>query len=50
VIDREAPVLLNITEGGRRRQQLVAARSSLELDGKEVTFDETPERVAALFG
>jgi cysteate synthase len=53
-IEKEAPVLLNITGGGRRRQQLenelVAARPVLELDEKEVLLDETLERIAGLFG
>lgn len=53
-IEKEAPVLLNITGGGRRRQQLdnelVAARPVLQLDEKEVLLDETLERIAGLFG
>jgi len=52
-IEKDALVLLNITGGGRRRQQLdtkpIAARPTLELDEKEVLLDDTPYRVAALF-
>ncbi len=53
-IERDAPVLLNITGGGRRRQRLdkhlIPARPTLELDEEEVFFDETPEKIASLFG
>ncbi len=53
-IERDAPVLLNITGGGRHRQQLdrdlIEARPALELDEKEILLDETPERIAGLFG
>ena len=53
-IEKEALVLLNVTGGGRHRQQLdkelVAAQPALELDEKEITLDETPERIAGLFG
>lgn len=52
-IEKDALVLLNITGGGRRRQQLdtepVAARPTVELDAKEALLDDTPHRVAALF-
>ncbi len=53
-IERDAPVLLNITGGGRHRQRLdkdlIPARPTLELDEEEVFFDETPEKIASLFG
>jgi len=53
-IEKEALVLLNVTGGGRHRQQLdkelISARPALELDEKEITLDETPERIAGLFG
>ena len=52
-IEREAMVLLNITGGGRHRQQLdrelIAAQPVLELDEKEILLDETLQRVAGLF-
>ncbi len=52
-IEREALVLLNITGGGRHRQQmekkLIAARPTLELDEKEILLDETLERLVDLF-
>ena len=52
-IEREALVLLNITGGGRYRQQLdkklIAARPALELDEKEILLDETLERIVGLF-
>ena len=52
-IEKDALVLLNITGGGRRRQQAdtkpISARPTLELDEKEVLLDDTPDRVAALF-
>jgi cysteate synthase len=52
-IEREALVLLNITGGGRHRQQmekkLIAARPALELDEKEILLDETLERLVDLF-
>jgi cysteate synthase len=52
-IEREALVLLNITGGGRHRQQmekkLIAARPALELDEKEILLDETLERLVGLF-
>jgi cysteate synthase len=52
-IEKEASVLLNITGGGRHRQQrdkeLIAARPSLELDEEEILLDETPERIVGLF-
>lgn len=52
-IDRDALVLLNITGGGRRRQQrdaeLVAVRPTLELDAKEALLEGTPRRIAAMF-
>ena len=51
-IEKEALVLLNITGGGRHRQQLnkklVAARPVLELDEKEILLDESLERIAGL--
>jgi cysteate synthase len=52
-IEREALVLLNITGGGRHRQQLdkklIAARPTLELNEKEILLDETLERIVGLF-
>ena len=52
-IEREALVLLNITGGGRHRQQmekkLIAARPTLELDEKEILLDETLESLVGLF-
>ena len=52
-VERDALVLLNITGGGRNRQQqdekLVAARPVLELNEREVTLDEAPERIIELF-
>ena len=52
-IEREALVLLNVTGGGRHRQQqdksLIAARPTLELDEKEIFLDETLERIVDLF-
>src|SRR5919202_5388026 len=52
-IEREALVLLNVTGGGRYRQQLdrklIAARPALELNEKEVLLDETLERIVNLF-
>ena len=52
-IDKDALVLLNITGGGRRRQQLdtepISVQPTLELDAKEVLLDDTPHRVAAMF-
>jgi cysteate synthase len=52
-IEREALVLLNITGGGRYRQQLdkklIAARPALELNEKEILLDETLERIVGLF-
>ena len=52
-IERESLVLLNITGGGRHRQQLdkklVAARPALELNEKEILLDETLERIVSLF-
>ena len=52
-LEREALVLLNITGGGRCRQQLnkrlVAVQPVLELDEKEILLDETLERITGLF-
>jgi len=52
-IEKEAPVLLNITGGGRSRQQrdkkLIAARPVLELDEKEIRLEGTLERIVGLF-
>ncbi len=52
-IEREALILLNITGGGRCRQQLdkklVAARPALKLNEKEILLDETLERIVDLF-
>ena len=52
-IEREALVLLNVTGGGRHRQQqdksLIAARPTLELDEKEIFLDETLERIVGVF-
>jgi cysteate synthase len=52
-IEKEAPVLLNITGGGRYRQQrdkkLIAARPVLELDEKEIRLEGTLERIVGLF-
>ena len=53
-IDKEALVLLNVTGGGRYRQQLdkelISARPALEIDEKEIALDKTSERIAGLFG
>jgi cysteate synthase len=52
-IERDALVLLNITGGGRHRQQLdkrlIAARPALEFSEKEMLLGETLERVVDLF-
>ena len=52
-IQRDALVLLNITGGGRRRQQLdkrlIAARPALEFSEKEILLDETLEMIVDLF-
>ena len=52
-IQRDAPVLLNITGGGRERQrldkELFPVRPALEFDEKEILLDETPDRIADLF-
>lgn len=52
-IERDALVLLNITGGGRHRQQLdkklIAARPTLKLNEKEILLDETLERIVGLF-
>jgi cysteate synthase len=52
-IEREALVLLNITGGGRHRQQLdrnlIAAQPALELNDKEILLDESLERIIGLF-
>ena len=52
-VKRDALVLLNITGGGRDRQQLgkklVAPRPALQLDEKEILIDETLEKVVGLF-
>jgi cysteate synthase len=52
-IESDAPVLLNITGGGRERQRLdrdlIPARPALEFDEKDSLLDETPERMAGLF-
>ncbi len=52
-IEKDALVLLNITGGGRHRQQLnkklVAARPVLELDEKEILLDESLQRITDLF-
>jgi cysteate synthase len=52
-IERETLVLLNITGGGRYRQQLdeklIAARPAFELNEKEILLDETLERIVDLF-
>ena len=52
-IEREALILLNITGGGRCKQQLdkklIAARPALELNEKEILLDETLERIVDLF-
>ncbi|MDQ4062649.1 MAG: cysteate synthase [Actinomycetota bacterium] len=52
-IERDAPVLLNITGGGRERQRLdkdlIPAQPALEFDEKEILLDETPEKMADLF-
>ena len=52
-VEKEALVLLNITGGGRQRQQLdkelVPARPALQLSEKEIPLDETLEKVIDLF-
>jgi cysteate synthase len=52
-IEKDALVLLNITGGGRHRQQLnkklVMAQPVLELDEKEILLDESLEKIAGLF-
>jgi cysteate synthase len=52
-IERGALVLLNVTGGGRHRQQqdksLIAARPTLELDEKDIFLNETLERIVGLF-
>jgi cysteate synthase len=52
-IEREALVLLNITGGGRYRQQMekkmIAVQPDLKLNEKEILLDETLERLAGLF-
>jgi cysteate synthase len=52
-LERDASVLLNVTGGGRHRQQLdgelIAARPALELNQKEILLQETLERVVDLF-
>ena len=51
-IERDAPVLLNITGGGRYRQRLdkklIPARPVFELDEKEILLDKTLERIVSL--
>ncbi|MBV9453821.1 MAG: cysteate synthase [Rubrobacter sp.] len=51
-IERDALVLLNVTGGGRHRQQLdrklIAARPALELNEKEILRQEALERVVDL--
>jgi cysteate synthase len=53
-IEKEALVLMNVTGGGRYRQQLdkelISARPALEIDEKEIALDKTSERIAGLFG
>ena len=53
-IERDAPVLLNITGGGRLRQrreeEQTMARPDLELGTKELRLDKTLERIVGLFG
>jgi cysteate synthase len=52
-IERDAVVLLNITGGGRHRQQLdkrlIAARPALEFSEKDILLGETLERIVELF-
>jgi cysteate synthase len=52
-IEKDALVLLNITGGGRHRQQsdkkLIAARPDLELDEKEIYPYEALDRIVGLF-
>jgi cysteate synthase len=52
-IEKDALVLLNVTGGGRHRQQLekemISTRPALELNEKEIQLEETLERIVDLF-
>ncbi|MDQ3910196.1 MAG: cysteate synthase [Actinomycetota bacterium] len=52
-LEKEALVLLNITGGGRQRQQLdkelVGPRPALQLNENEILLDETLEKIIDLF-
>ena len=53
-VDPDGTIVLNVTGGGRRRfvetTNVVPARAALELGDDELLHDDTPARIAALFG